>query len=257
MLKHLQCSFILLSALLLSFTLATVPVQYTITGPSKNFVSIATVGTQYDNTNLVDVVSDPSGQSVLSSFFTNGGFLNQQSQISVARNGEIRLWDFSNTIALDNVTCICPTGKTYLSSARIAVLQCGNLASNGSSDSGVFVYFTSSSCIVSYENMLVDSSSNTINAQVEIFSNGNLEFRYGSGSIGSSICAIGFEDPEYLYYSNETTTFVPNTFGNCNPNTGLCTSFPANAGLLYGKETMKQTKTKTNKKKKKKKKAGW
>ncbi len=81
---------------------------------------------------------------------------------------------------------------------------------------------------MSYENVQFQSSPGVVTAQVEIFSNGAVELRYGDVAIISSDFAAGIQD-------EIQDIRVPVTFAGCST-IGICTeaqSFPTNQGLHF------------------------
>ncbi len=188
----------------------------TVTGPSAPFQSISSTGTALSfSSNLVEI-GFPFGEFNIGS----DSSINEIQILTVAYNGDVF---FDSHSPMEQPRELCPAGATTadpLYQAHVAVFNCIQFT-------GGIVYTLSKSLsiIISFENMVFGTS--TFNAQVEIYQNGNIELRYGSGgSLGSNTCSIGIAD------STRSTCYTIN-HGSCSTS-GLCTSFPANSGFLFG-----------------------
>ena len=213
-------SFVLFLSLLLP--VAVEGFSYTITGGTSSFSSIATYGTPaLLNGNTEATINIPFNftldpANVYTTRYSSS--IQPVSALLVTFNGDIFLGT-SGTVSGPHGLCC----GTCADAPRVAVINC-----NGINSSDVFYLVKSSSIIISYENVKFSpTSSDSLNAQAEIFSNGNVELRYGgNASLYGNVCDIGIADAKV-----NSCFGIP--YGTCN-SSGVCTSFPYNNEYLFG-----------------------
>lgn len=89
---------------------------------------------------------------------------------------------------------------------------------------------TNSSCIISFENVPMDVSGTTsgnVNAQVELYNNGDVELRYGSGTMGTNNNFVSG------VHSTSEQVAMPSPLTECSGLTGICDTFPSNEGVRF------------------------
>ncbi len=210
---------------------------FTTVGPNSAFQPISAIGTKITNFKQAGL-SDVYAQYLpFSIFWTNdfSSIIEDVSLIYIALNGDILL--FSTATILSSSTTfqsLCynpvdPLNDPSVLNAHISVMKFNSpfVTTSG----GIYVLSKVSSVVVSYENMIVVTESGNITnlyAQAEIFSNGNVELRYGANTTlkGNSFISGIADLPDSFC--------KPSPFGNCDQATGFCTSFPGNSGVLYG-----------------------
>lgn len=205
---------------LMALTSVASALQFTLTGPTRGFTSIASTGS------LINFDSQQGiAQLTLSPFPDMGLSTDSGGSVVVTRNGNVKL---SQDLVMDGVSCLCPAGKTSASPVHIAVMHCPDLDPNVGA---AYLLCTPASCVISFEGMTIPGfTGSLINAQMELFVNGNFELRYGTGNTAGATCAAGFEDPGFLPSSS---VFYPAPLAPCDTS-GLCSGFPSEAGVLYG-----------------------
>jgi hypothetical protein len=194
-------------------------------GPLSAFQSIASTGS------IVSFTGSVSQQTLPFNFsWTSSGASTVEGiqTIYVANNGDVLFYTGTAiTLSSSTMSSICTNGGSGDSASvnpHIAVMKMVSY-STGS----VYVQSKTSSFIVSYEKMGTSGGIANMSGQVEIFSNGNFELRYSINTSlkGSTFMAgVGVIADGYC---------VAAAFGGCNSANGLCTTFPANSGGLFGK----------------------
>lgn len=204
---------------------------FTITGASSGFQSISSSGTSVG-------LTFPS--TVGGTYPTLSSFNNYNSLTSSLA------FDFgatSFTIGVGDPITITANGDVFVGISslefavmsdsssgvgRFAVANCYKFAAGN-----VYYLFKASSLIVSYENMkFTSTSTDLINAQIEIYTNGRVEFRYGSTAVlpTGQVCYAGAADN-----GNVLSIFTHHTFdyGACSD--GTCTAMPSYSGWMFSK----------------------
>lgn len=219
-------------ALLLLVVVVVVPhgataFTYTIVGASTSYRSLASRGfspLSFPGSNVVQQTMqfpfsfDP-GKSGSDLDYSSGA--QPTNNVAISFRGEVFL-DIGSPANLGQRggLCACTTSGCI---TRISVINCPTFVSGN-----VYISSSTNSFIVSFENMKITSGGSNISAQVELYSNGNFELRYGAdASLGGNTCAIGAAD-------QPVGTCFGLPFGGCSSD-GLCTSFPGNYGWLFGK----------------------
>ena len=204
--------------------------SYTITGASTSFSSIAAIGTApaltpqgnqgygYATINIPFSFTLDPAHNPLSAQYTSSTSPTQQ--LFATNNGEIFLGSYFTISGSLGLCCSSCSNNA----ARVAVINC-----NGIYSSNIYYFIKSSSVIISYENVKFSpTSTDSLNAQAELFANGNVELRFGgNASLYGNECDVGIGDA-YVY----SCFGIP--YGNCN-SSGVCTSFPYDHEYLFGK----------------------
>jgi hypothetical protein len=201
---------VLLSAV--SSTLAS----YSVSGPSSPFQSIIGLS---GASRISNFDSTPNTNFLINLPFTFRYSATASTQfIRVSRGGEIFL---GSQVSFAAVRPICDASVFR---PRIAAFACG---ATTTSPYNIYQLVRTSSVIISYEPMRLTGSTGNYLFQVELFSSGSFEVRYGNASAAvPASCTIGFEEQPSVCMRSE--------FGVCDQTTGLCGSFPALLGATYG-----------------------
>lgn len=200
---------------------------FTITGASSGFQSISSTGTSvlsFPSTvggtyptlssvnNFVALTSPMDFDFGLTSFSILAG-----DSIVIAANGEVF---FGYTTAEFASLSDSTSGV-----GRFAVANCYKFTSGN-----VYYLFKTNSLVVSFENMKFSSTAtDTLNAQIEIYTDGRVEFRYGSTAVlpSGQVCYAGAADNGNAI----TITYHPFDFGACT--SGTCTAMPAYSSWMF------------------------
>jgi len=186
-----------------------------ISGPSRQFSSISTIGTKVLN-------CDDCLLNITLPFSYSLGSL-KVSSLAASSNGVINLLTSEKNNGCCAPVPIQPNSSTV---SRIAVLQ-SDLTPN--LNGSIFLYCAGSSCVVSYEAVSMKANQSTfLSAQVEIFSSGAVELRYGNVTSIPSSFVGGVQD-------ESQGIRAPITFAGCST-LGLCVAgqpYPALQGLRF------------------------
>lgn len=220
--------FLLLLSLVALLLSRVAAISFSVSGAPTAFQSISALGTK---------LYYPPSVLTTTTYYTQAGTVNRDiilpfpitfdattsmnlvtgMSVQVAHNGDIFLNDGGNSFAQ-----IQRPLNSNLGDGRIAVINC-NRFYGGS----IYYLLTTSSVIVSYEGMTLNTSySDTISAQAEIFTNGDVELRYSDlTSLHNQTCTMGIGDSligDYQAFEYGTCTAL-----------GECTTVPTASNWLF------------------------
>ena len=143
------------------------------------------------------------------------------TRVVVSSNGQINMDGrfIDNCCSADKIS-----PNSNYNGERVAIAQEDLNPSRGGD---IFVLEKTSSVVISFEGVPFFSSQGEVNAQVELFEDGEIELRWGTGFMAGQSMAAGVQSDAEEVYAPVTTA------GGANFSDGVTSSWPGNDGVAF------------------------